>query len=50
MKDVNKLFRWGNKITERAVKKLIKQEQIVAGLMRDEWKGEWIALSELAPN
>lgn len=50
MKDVNKLFRWGNKITERAVKKLIKQEQIVAGLTRDEWKGEWIALSELARN
>jgi uncharacterized protein YcaQ len=50
MKDVNKLFRWGNKITERAVKRLIEQEQIVAGLTRDGWKGEWITLSELVHN
>jgi len=56
MKDVNKLFRWGNTITERVVKRLIEREQIVAGLTRDDTltgtrrKGEWLALFALVHN
>lgn len=56
MKDINKLFRWGNTITERVVKRLIEREQIVAGLMQDDTltgtrrKGEWLALSALVHN
>jgi len=47
MRDVNKLFRWGNPVTERAVKRLVEREQVVAGLMREGKKGEWLALTDL---
>ena len=53
MKDVNKLFRWGNAITERALKRLVERRQISAGVTREDTltgtrkKGEWLALGEL---
>jgi hypothetical protein len=53
MRDVKKLFRWENPVTERAVKRLVEQGQIVAGVTREDTqtgkrkKGEWLALDEL---
>jgi len=44
MRDVNKLFRWGNLLTERAVKRLVDKGDIVEGLTRGDKKGEWLAL------
>ena len=47
MRDVNKLFRWGNELTGRALKRLIEREQVVAGLKRGDAKGDWLTLPEL---
>jgi hypothetical protein len=53
MKDVNKLFRWGNTVTERVVRRLIEREQVAVGVKRKDFqrqggrKGEWLALVEL---
>jgi len=53
MRDVNKLFRWGNAVTERAVKRLVERGQVTAGLMRVDarsgtnMKGEWLGLVAL---
>lgn len=47
MKDVNKLFRWGGAVTERALKRLIERGQVAAGLTREDRKGEWLGLGEL---
>jgi uncharacterized protein YcaQ len=47
MRDVNKLFRWGNAITERAVKRLLEKEKIVESVTRKDKAGEWLALAEL---
>lgn len=48
VRDVNKLFRWGNVFTERAIVKLIERDQIVAGVQRNDVSGEWLVLAELA--
>jgi len=48
MRDVNKLFRWGNAVTERAVKKLMEQGNIVDGVDREDKSGEWLVLVELS--
>jgi hypothetical protein len=47
MRDVNKLFRWGNAVTERAMKRLIEREQVVMSVKREDKSGEWLALDEL---
>ena len=47
MRDVNKLFRWGNAITERVLKRLVENGGIVEGVTREEKKGEWLALSKI---
>ncbi|MBN1454420.1 MAG: winged helix DNA-binding domain-containing protein [Anaerolineales bacterium] len=48
MREVNKLFRWGNAITERAVRRLLeKGNMVVEGVTRDDKAGEWLALVEL---
>jgi len=48
MRDVNKLFRWGNAITERTVKRLVEKGNIVVeSVTRDDKSGEWLALVEL---
>ena len=47
MRDVNKLFRWGNAVTERAVKRLIGRGQFAMHLTREDKKGEWLGLIEL---
>ena len=54
MRDVNKLFRWGNPATERAVKKLVEGGQIVGSMKREDTltgtrkSREWLALAELS--
>lgn len=47
MRDVNKIFRWGNVLTERAVKRLVGTGNIVEGVTRSDKKGEWLVLAEL---
>ena len=53
MRDVNKLFRWGNPVAERAVKKLIEGGRIAGNVKREDTlkgtrkSGEWLALAEL---
>ena len=47
MRDVNKLFRWGNVLTERAVKRLAEKGNIVEGVTRSDKKGEWLALESV---
>jgi hypothetical protein len=44
---VNKLFRWGNAITERTVKRYLEKGKIVGSVTRDDKAGEWLALPEL---
>jgi hypothetical protein len=47
LRDVNKLFQWGNAVTERVVKRVVEQGQVVADLRREDKKGEWLVLREL---
>jgi DNA glycosylase AlkZ-like len=47
MRDVNKLFRWGNVLTERAVKRLVEQGNLCEGVTRSDKKGEWLALESV---
>ena len=47
LRDVNKLFRWGNAITERGVNRLLERGQIVAGAKREDKSGEWLVLGNL---
>jgi len=59
MRDVNKLFRWGNAVTERAVRRLVENGGIVEGVKREDnplvggraplrgQAGEWLALASL---
>jgi len=46
-RDVNKLFRWGNELSVRTLKRLVERGQIADGLKREDQKGEWLALPEL---
>ena len=46
LRDVNKLFRWGNTITERTVKRVVEQDHVVVA-KRDDKAGEWLTLPEL---
>ena len=45
MRDMNKMFRWGNELTARAVRRLIEAGKIVEGVTRSDREGEWLALS-----
>lgn len=47
MRDVNKIFRWGNAVTDWAVKRLVERGQVETALTREDKKGEWLGLSEL---
>jgi len=46
MRDVDKLFRWGNAVTERAVRRLVEKGIVLEGLTREDKRGEWLALAE----
>jgi len=48
MRDVNKLFRWGKVLTERAVKRLVAEGYLVDAVSREDKNGEWLALVELS--
>ena len=47
VRDVNKLFRWGTLVMERAMNRLIERKQILAGVMREDKDGEWLVLKDL---
>jgi hypothetical protein len=47
MRDVNKMFRWGNELTARAVKRLVDRGEIVSGVTREDKVGEWLALQSV---
>jgi uncharacterized protein YcaQ len=47
MRDVNKFFRWGNAITERAVKRLVEKGSVVDGVAWAGKKGEWLVQADL---
>jgi len=47
MRDVNKLFRWGSALSERAVKRLAATGAVLEGVARGDKPGEWLALREL---
>jgi uncharacterized protein YcaQ len=53
MRDLRKFFRWGNPVTDRAVKRLVKREQIAEGVTREDKvtrrgkSGAWLALKDL---
>ena len=46
VRDVNKLFRWGNAIMERTLNRLLERKQVAAGVKREDKSGEWLALPE----
>jgi DNA glycosylase AlkZ-like len=48
MREVNKLFRWGSGLAERAVKRLVENGFLLEKVTRQDKAGEWFALSELA--
>jgi hypothetical protein len=47
MRDVNKMFRWGNDLTERTVRRLVEAGGIMEGVVRNNMEGEWLALKSL---
>ncbi len=47
MRDVNKVFQWGNALSERAVKRLVERGSILEEVERGDMPGEWLALAEL---
>jgi hypothetical protein len=47
MRAVNKLFQWGNALTERAVRRLVEQGKILEGVTRGDMGGVWLALTDL---
>lgn len=47
MRDVIKMFHWGNELTARAVRRLVEQGQIVAKVLREDKDGEWLALESV---
>jgi hypothetical protein len=44
MRDIGKMFRWGNVLTERAVKRLVEKGNLCEGMTRSDKKGEWLAV------
>jgi hypothetical protein len=47
MRDLNKMFRWGSDLTERTVRRLVEAGGIMEGVVRNNMKGEWLALKSL---
>ena len=47
MRDVNKMFRWGNDLTARAVRRLVEAGSLVEGVKRSDQDGEWLALRSM---
>ena len=47
MRDVNKMFRWGNELTARTVRRLVESGSLVDGVDRENAKGEWLVLQSL---
>ena len=47
MRDVNKMFRWGNDLAERTVRRFVEAGSVVEDVTRNDVKGEWLALKSL---
>ena len=47
MREVNKLFRWGSSLAERAVKRLVEKGFLQDKVTRKDKDGEWLVLAEL---
>jgi hypothetical protein len=47
LRDVTRLFGWGNELTARALKRLVNGGQVTGGALRADKAGEWYALSSL---
>ena len=47
LRDVTRLFGWGNELTVRALKRLVNGGQVTSGAIWPEKAGEWYALSSL---
>ena len=47
MREVNKLFRWGSSLSERAVKRLVEKGFLQDKVTRKDKDGEWLVLAEL---
>jgi hypothetical protein len=47
LRDVTRLFGWGNELTVRALKRLLNGGQMTGGAIRSDMVGEWYVLSEL---
>jgi hypothetical protein len=48
MRDVNKMFQWGNELTARTVRRLVEMGVVVEGVARSDRNGEWIALESVS--
>ncbi len=47
LRDVTRLFGWGNELTVRALKRLMDSGQVTGGALRSDKAGEWYALTSL---
>jgi hypothetical protein len=47
MRDVNKMFRWGKVLTERAIKRLVAEGFLVGAVSREDKSGDWLVLADL---
>lgn len=47
LRDVTRLFGWGNELTVRALKHLMDSGQVTGGALRSDKAGEWYALTSL---
>ncbi|MFZ5919460.1 MAG: AlkZ-related protein [Chloroflexota bacterium] len=43
LRDANKLFRWGNTLTERTARRLAAQGKLAGGLAHPQFRGEWFS-------
>ena len=47
LRDVTRLFGWGNELTVRALKRLMDSGQVTGGALRSDKAGEWYALTSI---
>jgi hypothetical protein len=47
MRDVYKMFQWGNELTARTVRRLVEKGTVIDGVTREDRNGDWIALESI---